>query len=89
MEEVVESLWKNELKKDFPEHKQTIDHLFDSIDIVLELARDYYLCKKQIKVLNKETKGDLIDEYKDTLTELREELDFFIKKYNIQINQNE
>ncbi|MBB6462719.1 hypothetical protein [Flammeovirga kamogawensis] len=88
MKEVIESLWKNELKRDFPEHTNTIEHLFDSIDTIIDLARDYYLCKHQIKVLNKETKGDLIEEYKDTLQELHEELDYFIRKYSIKIHKN-
>lgn len=89
MKEVVESLLKIELKSDFPEHKQTIDHLFNSIDIIMDLARDYYFCKHQIKVLDKDTKGDLVEEYKDVYQELHKELNHFIHKYSIQINKNQ
>ncbi|WP_044209576.1 hypothetical protein [Flammeovirga sp. OC4] len=89
MKEVFEGLLKDELKKDFPLHKETIDHLFNSIEMIMDISKDYFLCKYQIRVLDKESKGDLIKEYQYTLRELRKELIYFIKRHNIQINKNQ
>ena len=49
MEHVLKDKWINELKNDFPEHLNTIEHLKDSIEIISELARDYYFCKHQMQ----------------------------------------
>ncbi|OHX67453.1 hypothetical protein NH26_14420 [Flammeovirga pacifica] len=86
MEEVVETFWKNELKKDFPEHEKTLNHLFETLDHILDLARDYYLCKHQIRILERREKEELCNQYQETLDELHNELSYFIKKYSNQIN---
>ena len=80
MEHVLKNKWINELKKDFPEHLNTIEHLKDSIEVIMELARDYYFCKRQIVMLQKTGKESLSSQYQETLNELKKELKILLQK---------
>lgn len=82
MEHVLKDKWINELINDFPEHLNTIEHLKDSIEIISELARDYYFCKHQIVMLQKTRKDRLSSQYQETLNELKKELKTLLQKNN-------
>lgn len=90
MGQVLKDTWISELKNDFPEHTQTIDRLHDSIEIISELALDYYFCKHQISMLQKSGKDQLILQYQQTLNELKKELEsLFQKNSNKQKSKTE
>jgi hypothetical protein len=75
MQKVLKNKWISELKNDFPEHAQTIEYLQDSTELILDLAQDYYFCKHQIVMLQRSGKEQLSIQYRETLDELKKELD--------------
>ena len=84
MKQAFKDTWIIELKNDFPEHLHTIDSLSDSIELIMELARDYYFCKHQIRMLKIARKENLSLQYKETLDELKKELNRLLRKYSIK-----
>ena len=75
MNQVLKDTWICELKNDFPEHAQTIEQLDDAMELILELAQDYYFCKHQIDMLQRTGKEHLSLQYQETLNELINELE--------------
>ena len=84
MKQAFKDTWIIELKNDFPEHLHTIDNLSDSIELIMELAQDYYFCKHQIRMLKIARKENLSLQYKETLDELKKELNRLLRKYSIK-----
>ena len=80
MEHVLKDKWINELKNDFPNHVNEIEQMEDSIEVIIELARDYYFCKHQISMLQKTGKESLSCQYQETLNELKKELKILLQK---------
>jgi nitrate/nitrite-specific signal transduction histidine kinase len=88
MKQVLKDAWISELKNDFPEHAQTIEDLHDSIELILELAQDYYFCKHQIEMLKRTGKEQLSLQYQETLGELKTELDKLFNKTELIKTKN-
>ena len=70
------------LKKDFPEHKDTIEIIAEKSELIEELANDYYICKRNIHFAEDDKKKDIIKEYRYTLEDLKEEIEAFLKVNN-------
>ena len=75
MTEQLKPEWTNEIYKDFPEFKSTIDSLILTTDHFNELAKDYYDCKSTIQQLSKEQSYRKINEFRTTLNELKSEIE--------------
>lgn len=82
MKLALKDTWIIELKNDFPDHLHTIENLSDSIELIMELARDYYFCKHQIRMLKRAGKENLSLQYQETLDELKKELNWLLRKYS-------
>ena len=69
-----------EIKKDFPLNDQVIIQEFTKADAFMEMARDYYKCKKLIAFMHEKNKKELAIEYEELFKELKKEIKTFILK---------
>ena len=72
------------LKKDFQEHKDTIEIIAENSELIAELAKDYYICKRNIHFAEHDKKKLIIKEYKYTLNDLKEEIVTLLNKNKVQ-----
>ena len=66
------------LKNDFPEHQEIIDVIAENTELFMELATDYYICKRNIHFTEVDNKKSITEEYKYTLERLKEEIELFL-----------
>ena len=71
-----------EFISDFPAHKKKIKFLLSSDDNFREVAEDYMFCKKTLEELMYTSKNELIQQYSQTLEDLKQELLDSIKNMN-------
>ena len=74
MQEDLKQIWINAVNEDFPEFAITMNRLDKKIELHAELIEDYYVCKQQIKILEKSNKNSLLTKYIIVLEDLREEI---------------
>lgn len=67
-------IWIREIEQDIPAISKEIEGLAVQAESNLQLIRDYYFCKTQIKNLKELGKLDLAKEYEEALANLKDEL---------------
>ncbi|MDT0553031.1 hypothetical protein [Urechidicola vernalis] len=71
------------LKNDFPEHKEVIGLISENTELFMELAADYYICKRNIHFTEMDQKKSISEEYKYTLEQLKEEIELFLNSNKV------
>ena len=74
MDEQYQPKWVQDLYKDFPDHKMTIESLFMTAEDFKDLARDYCRCKSAVQRLSKEQNTRKLSNYQFALEALKSEL---------------
>jgi hypothetical protein len=72
------------LKKDFPKHQEVIKGIAENTELFMELATDYYICKRNIHFAEYDNKKSIAEEYRYTLERLKEEIESFLKRNKIK-----
>ena len=63
-----------DLIADFPEYKKEISILLQQDSDFKEVAEDFLFCKMELKRLSLKSNTDLIQQYSETLNDLKQEL---------------
>ncbi len=58
----------------FPTYKEELEYLFFKDDGFMVLVNEYFLCKKEVKMLVDSNKAEQAKAYIDTINELEQEL---------------
>ena len=74
MTQGLNQIWLDAVNEDFPESAIIIDRLDKRIEHHSELIEDYYICKQQIKALEKSDKTELLNEYTIVFEDLKKEI---------------
>ena len=72
------------LKKDFPKHQEVIERIAENTELFIELATDYYICKRNIHFAEVDNKKSIAEEYQYTLERLKEEIETFLKQNEVK-----
>ena len=72
------------LKQDFPNHEKVIEDIAENRELFMELATDYYTCKRNIQFAQYDHKIRIAEEYRYTLEQLKEEIETFLTNTNLK-----
>ncbi|MEP0131902.1 MAG: hypothetical protein ABJJ25_00870 [Eudoraea sp.] len=72
------------LKSDFPEHQEIIEVIDKDREMFMELATDYYICKRNIQFAEFDKKEIIAKEYRYTLEDLKQEIETFLIKNEVK-----
>ena len=72
------------LINDFPKHQEIIEVFAENTELFIELASDYYICKRNIHFAEVDNKKSIAEEYQYTLERLKEEIETFLKQNKVK-----